>query len=117
MLIRGMGRTVGWVVATDRGEVRFRDCQGLLLGLEGGRVEAASGRCPGASRPVEVVGAVTRTDPVLRVLVVEEAPGRRHAFYVDPGRPDAPALADLRPGQIVRVTGPTVGRATAIGPP
>ncbi len=46
LLVQGMGRTVGWVVATSDGKLAFRDCGGRLLSVRGGRIERAKRICP-----------------------------------------------------------------------
>ena len=50
LLVQGMGRTVGWVVATSDGKLAFRDCGGRLLSVRGGRIERAKRICPAAKR-------------------------------------------------------------------
>ncbi len=50
LLVQGMGRTVGWVVATSDGQLAFRDCGGRLLRVRDGRIERAKRTCPAAKR-------------------------------------------------------------------
>jgi hypothetical protein len=115
-LVRGMGRTTGWIVATEDGGVRFQDCRGQLSPIENARIEATTERCADASRRIDLVGTLRRLDGAGRVVVVETADGQLHSFYIDTGRSDAPAFAGLAPGQGVRVTGPVAGRATGLSP-
>jgi hypothetical protein len=115
-LVRGMGRRTGWIVATTDGALRFQDCQGQLSPIENARIEATTERCADASRRVDLVGTVRRLDGADHVVVVETPDGQLHSFYIDTGRPDAPAFAGLAPGQGVRVTGPVAGRATGLTP-
>ncbi len=115
-LVKGMGRTVGWLVAADDGSLRFRDCQGQTSPVENARIEATAERCAGGSRSIDLVGTVRRLDGVARVVIIETPDRQLHSFYVDTGRLDAPALAGLAPGQSVRVTGPIAGRATGLSP-
>src|SRR5262245_19240041 len=46
LLVMGMGRSLGWLVASETGEVQFRDCQGQLTASPGRRVEPTARRCP-----------------------------------------------------------------------
>lgn len=112
--MKGMGRTLGWIVATEEGELRFRDCQGRLTTVRDGRVESTTRRCERIGDGVEVVGAVRALDPVARILLTEDSSGRVHGFYLEDAIFDAPSLLDVKPGQSVRVTGPVAGRATRI---
>jgi hypothetical protein len=114
-LVRGMGRTTGWVVATEDGGLRFRDCQGQTSAIESARIEATTEHCRDNSRRIDLVGTLRRLDTAGR-FVVETPDGQLHSFYIDTGRPDTPAFAGLAPGQGVRVTGPVAGRATGLTP-
>lgn len=115
-LVRGMGRTTGWIVATKDGGLRFRDCQGQLSPIENARIEDTTEHCADASRRIDLVGILRRLDGAGRLAVIETPDGQLHSFYIDAGRPDAPAIAGLAPGQGVRVTGPVAGRATGLSP-
>jgi hypothetical protein len=117
LLVMGMGRSLGWLVASETGEVQFRDCQGRLTATPDGRVEPTTRRCPGPPSGVEAVGIVKTVDPLGRVLLVEDGSGRVHGFYVADEGPGAPSLTGVMPGRQVRVTGPVPGRASRISLP
>ena len=117
VLVQGMGRTVGWVVAAGAGELAFRDCRGGVSPITVGRLEATTERCSGAGSRVEVNGTVRGADLSGRLLVVEDAGGHIHRFYVAPSGTDGPALSEFASGDAVRVTGPVTGRATGIRRP
>jgi hypothetical protein len=114
LLVMGMGRSLGWLVASETGEVQFRDCQGQLTPAAGSRVEATPRRCAPTPSSVEAVGVVKSVDPVCRVLLVEDDSGRVHGFYVADDGPGAASLDRLTVGRRVRVTGPVPGRAARI---
>jgi hypothetical protein len=113
LLIRGMGRTVGWVVANAKGELHFRDCNGQFSAMRDGRVDRTSRRCPGADAPVTVTGRVSSFDPAAEVLVVEDGAGAAHGFFIG-GLTDPSVLNGLAPEVRVEVSGPVAGHATAL---
>ena len=115
-LVRGMGRTLGWVVADASGAVKFRDCQGRLIEARDGKVERAAGRCPGPGRKLEIEGVIKTLDREKRVLVVEVRSGPPMGFYLADKAAAGPIWTELRTGQPVRVSGPTEGRATQVAP-
>ena len=55
--VEGMGRTPGWVVATDSGELGFVDCQGRRSPLGSARVEPSAARCATPPARVDVTAA------------------------------------------------------------
>lgn len=114
VLVRGMGRTQGWVVATDDGELEFVDCQGRQSRLGEARVEATTGRCLAPARPIEVTGVVRSIDPTLRILRAVDDAGQIHTLYVPE---DAGPLEDFQAGQRIHVTGPVAGQASRINRP
>jgi len=114
VMVRGMGRTQGWVVATDDGELGFVDCQGRQSRLGDARVEATTGRCLTSARPIEVTGVVRSVDPGLRILRAVDDTGHVHTLYVPE---DAGPLADIRAGERIRVTSPVAGQASRISRP
>jgi hypothetical protein len=116
LLVKGMGQTVGWVVATDAGEIRFRDCRGDLTTLQDGRVELTIRRCPAGAGEIELVGTVKHVDAAARILLAEDAAGHVHGFFLDEAL-DPRILAGIAAGQPVRVSGPVPGRATRIQRP
>ena len=114
MMVRGMGRTQGWVVATDDGELGFVDCQGRQSRLGEARVEATTGRCLTSARPIEVTGVVRGIDPALRILRAVDDAGRLHTLYVPQ---DAGRLEDFQAGEPIRMTTPVAGQASRISRP
>jgi hypothetical protein len=117
LLVMGMGRTLGWLVAGETGEVQFRDCLGGLSAAPGRRVEPTTRRCAPPPSGVAVEGIVKAVDPLRRVLLVEDASGRVHGFYVADDGPGAASLDGLAAGRRVQVTGPVPGRAARIAEP
>ena len=109
--VDGMGRTRGWVVATEGGDLAFVDCQGRRSVLGSARVEPSATRCPASPTPVEVTGVVHSVDSVRRIVRAQEDTGRVRTFHVTP---DVPWPAELKPGRPIRVTGPIDGQATGL---
>jgi hypothetical protein len=114
VMVRGMGRTQGWVVATDDGELGFVDCQGRHSRLGDARVEATTGRCQMSARPIEITGVVRSIDPGLRILRAVDDAGHVHTLYVPE---DAGALENIHAGERIRVTSPVAGQASRISQP
>jgi hypothetical protein len=112
--VDGMGRTQGWVVATEAGDLGFVDCRGQRSGLGGARVEPAAGRCPSTPPPFEMTGVVRTVDPVRRVVHAEDEAGHPRAFHVTH---EVSSLEALQPGERIRATGPIDGQATRITRP
>jgi hypothetical protein len=109
--VDGMGRTRGWVVATDGGELGFVDCQGRRSLLGSARIEGSTQRCPTSPAPLEMTGVVRSVDPVRRIVHAEDDTGRVRAFHITA---DVPRLEDLKPGERIQATGPIEGQVTAI---
>ena len=116
-LVQGMGRTLGWVVADDSGALKFRDCRGRLIEARDGKVERATGRCPGPGETLETRGVIKTLDHEKRVLVIEARPGAPQGFYIAEKDFGGTHWAGLKAGLPVRVSGPAQGRATALAPP
>ena len=114
VMVRGMGRTQGWVVATDDGELGFVDCQGRQSRLGDARVEATTGRCRTSAHPIEVTGVVRSIDPGLRILRAVDDAGQVHTLYVPE---DAGPLQDFQAGERIHVTSPVAGQASRINRP
>jgi hypothetical protein len=95
VMVRGMGRTQGWVVATDDGELEFVDCQGRQSRLGDARIEATTGRCRMSARPIEIIGVVRSIDPGLRILRAVDDAGHVHTLYLPE---DAGPLEDIHAG-------------------
>jgi hypothetical protein len=113
LLIRGMGSTLGWVVATADGELRFRNCTGQVVQITDGRVDRTPRRCPSTGKSVAIEGVVRSLDLRSQVIVIEDKAGDVHGFYV--GKiADAWILAGLERGVKVEVAGPVAGRAAEI---
>lgn len=109
--VDGMGRTRGWVVATDGGELGFVDCQGRRSLLGSARIEGSTQRCPTSPTPQGMTGVVRSVDPVRRIVHAEDDTGRVRAFYITA---DVPRLEELKPGERIQTTGPIDGQATGI---
>jgi hypothetical protein len=109
--VDGMGRTRGWVVATDAGELGFVDCHGRRSLLGSARVESSTQRCPTSPPPLELTGVVRGVDPVRRIVHAEDDTGRVRAFHVTA---EVPRLEDLKPGERIQATGPIEGQVTGI---
>jgi hypothetical protein len=109
--VDGMGRTRGWVVATDGGELGFVDCQGRRSMLGSARIESSTARCPTAPTPLEIAGVVRSVDAVRRIVYAEDDTGRLRAFHIPT---DVPRLEELKPGERIQATGPIDGQITAI---
>jgi hypothetical protein len=114
VMVSGMGRTQGWVVATDDGELGFVDCQGRRSRLGDARVEATTARCRMSARPIEISGVVRGIDPGLRILRALDDTGHVHTLYVPE---DAGPLEDIHAGERIRVTSPVAGQASRISRP
>lgn len=114
MMVSGMGRTQGWVVATDDGELGFVDCQGRRSRLGDARVEATTARCQMLARPIEITGVVRSIDPGLRILRAVDDTGQAHTLYLPE---DAGPLEDIHAGERIRVTSPVAGQASRISRP
>jgi hypothetical protein len=114
VLVHGMGRTQGWVVASDDGELGFVDCQGRRSPVGSARIEPSVARCPSPPAGIEVTGIVRSIDPVRRIVRTEESDGRVRVFYVTD---NAARLEELRPGERIHATGPVVGQLTRITRP
>jgi len=112
--VDGMGRTRGWVVATESGDLGFVDCQGRRSPLGSARIEPATGRCPSPPIPLEVIGVIRSVDPVRRIVHAEDDTGRRRVFHVTD---DVSRLETLEPGQRILATGPIDGQITRITRP
>lgn len=109
--VDGMGRTRGWVVATDAGELAFVDCHGRRSPLGSARVESSTQRCPTSPAPFELSGVVESVDPERRIVRAADDTGRIRAFHI---HVDVPALEDLKPGERIQATGPIEGQVTGI---
>lgn len=109
--VEGMGRTPGWVVATDSGDLGFVDCQGRRSPLGGARIETSATRCPTSPTRLDVTGIVRRVDPVRRIIHAEDETGRVRVFHLTT---DIPWPEDLAPGRRIRATGPIDGQVTGI---
>ncbi len=124
LLVQGMGRTVGWVVATSDGQLAFRDCGGRLLRVRDGRIERAKRTCPAAKRGrLPVTRAKVRAvDLANKIVVVEDGGGDLHAYHYAgaTGAGDAKAIASLneiRIGDAVMVESRVSGRAATLRRP
>ena len=112
--VDGMGRTQGWVVATDGGDLGFVDCQGRRSPLGSGRIESSTGRCPSSPAPLEMTGVIRSVDPVRRIVNAQDDAGRLRAFHVTD---EVSRLDELQPGERIRATGPIDGQVTRITRP
>jgi len=111
LLVKGMGRLLGWPVATSDGRIRFRDCGGTLHEMGDGRLTPTDRRCT-RREPFALEGTAIVVDRDRALLVIETATGTRSSFLV--ARSAAGVLADLVPGRRVRVEGPVPGRADRV---
>jgi hypothetical protein len=114
VIVQGMGRTQGWVVASDDGELAFVDCHGRRSLFGSARIEPSAARCPSPPAAIEVNGIVRSIDVVRRIVRTEESDGRVQVFYVTD---NAARLEDLRPGERIHGTGPVAGQLTRITRP
>jgi hypothetical protein len=112
--VDGMGRTLGWVVATEAGELGFIDCHGHRSVLGSARVELATRRCPSPPTPFEMSGVIRSVDLKRRIIHLEDEAGRPLAFHVTEA---VPVLEVFQPGHRIRATGPIDGQATQIDRP
>jgi hypothetical protein len=60
LLIRGMGRTLGWVVGTADGDVQFRNCGGHVVAMRDGPVDRTTQRCPSTGGTLTMAGVDAR---------------------------------------------------------
>ncbi len=111
LLIKGMGRVVGWPVATAGDVVRFRDCAGVLHDMADGRLARTDKRC-GQRQPVALSGVVAAIDARRPLLVLETDDGPRQPFVI--ARSATGVLAELAVGDRVRVEGPVPGHADRV---
>ena len=112
--VDGMGRTPGWVVATDDGNLVFVDCQGRRSMLGGARIESSTSRCPVSPPPLDVTGVIRSVDPVRRIVHAQDDAGQLRTFHITE---DVSRLDELRPGERIRATGPIDGQVTRITRP
>jgi hypothetical protein len=112
--VDGMGRTPGWVVATETGDLGFVDCQGNRSALGNTRVESVARRCPSSPPPFEMTGIIRSVDQMRRIIQAEDETGRLFAFHVTDA---VPALEAFQAGERIRVTGPISGQVTRINRP
>jgi hypothetical protein len=112
--VDGMGRTPGWVVATEAGELDFVDCQGQRSALGNARVESATRRCPSSPPAFHMTGVIRSVDPARRIVHAEDESGRARAFHVTHA---VPSLDTFRPGERIRATGPIDGQVTQLDRP
>jgi hypothetical protein len=112
--VDGMGRTQGWVVATEAGDLGFVDCQGNRSALGSARVESARGRCRSSPAPFEITGIIRSVDHVRRIIHAEDEAGRQFAFHVTDA---VPSLETFQAGERIRATGPISGQVTRIDRP
>lgn len=106
-----MARTLGWVVATEGGDLGFVDCLGNRSPLGSARVESSPQRCVTRPTPFAVGGVVRRVDLARRIVYTEDDAGHVRAFHVPA---DATRLEDLHLGVRILATGPIDGQVTAI---
>jgi hypothetical protein len=109
--VDGMGRTRGWVVATEGGELGFVDCQGRRSPLASARIEWSTQRCPTSPTPFEITGVIRSVDPERRIVHAEDDAGRVRAFHITV---EVPRFEDLKPGERIQATGPVEGQATGL---
>ena len=107
--VDGMGRTRGWVVADDGGDLAFVDCHGRRSVVGNARIEAAGGRCPIPPARHELTAVVRSVDLVRRIVHAEDHTGRLRAFHVPA---DVPRLEELNPGERIHASGPIEGQIT-----
>ena len=107
--VDGMGRTRGWVVADESGDLAFVDCHGRRSPIGGARVEVAAGRCPTPPAAYELTAVVRSVDLVRRIVHAEDPTGRLRAFHVPA---DVPRLEELNPGERIHASGPIDGQLT-----
>lgn len=114
IMVKGMGRSLGWLVAGTADTLGFRDCGGRLFAVGDSRVEPAKRRCP--KRPPEIVaeGVVAAFDRHKRLLTIETHGGQPQGFYLSGNGIDALRLTALTAGRKVRLRGPIAGRATRL---
>ena len=112
--VDGMGRTPGWVVATEDGTLVFVDCQGRRSTLGSARIESSTSRCPVPPAPLDMTGVIRSIDPVRRIVRAQDDAGQRRTFHITE---DVPRFDELRPGERIRVTGPIDGQVTRISRP
>ena len=112
--VDGMGRTPGWVVAIDGGELAFVDCQGRRYPVGSARIEASTKRCPTSPAALDITGVVRSVDPVRRIVHAEEDTGRMRVFHITA---DVIRLEELKLGERIRATGPIDGQVTRITRP
>jgi hypothetical protein len=112
--VDGMGRTQGWVVASDDGNLVFVDCQGRRSTLGSARIESSAGRCPVSPAPLEVIGVIRSIDPVRRIVNAQDDAGQLRTFHITE---DVSRLDEFRPGERIRATGPIDGQVTRITRP
>jgi hypothetical protein len=112
--VDGMGRTPGWVVAGDDGNLVFVDCQGRRSMLGSARIESSASRCPLSPAPLDVTGIIRSVDPVRRIVNAQDDAGQLRTFHITE---DVARLDEFRPGERIRATGPIDGQVTRITRP
>jgi hypothetical protein len=112
--VDGMGRTPGWVVAGDDGNLVFVDCQGRRSMLGSARIESSASRCPVSPAPLDVTGIIRSVDPVRRIVNAQDDAGQLRTFHITE---DVARLDEFRPGERIRATGPIDGQVTRITRP
>ena len=109
-----MGRTPGWVVAIDGGDLGFVDCQGRRSPLGSARIESSTQRCPTPPAALDITGVVRSVDPIRRIVHAEEDTGRVRVFHITA---DVVRFEQLKVGERIRATGPIDGQVTRITSP
>jgi len=114
IMVKGMGRSLGWLVAGEPGALGFRDCGGRLFTIGDSRIEPAKRRCP--KRPPEITaeGVVAAFDRKNLLLTIETHGGTPRGFYLSGNGIDAARLSALVTGRKVQLRGPVAGRATRL---
>lgn len=114
IMVKGMGRSLGWLVAGEQGALGFRDCGGRLFAIGDGGVEPAKRRCPKSPPGITAQGVVAAYDQKTLLLTIETQGGQPVGFYLSGSGVNAASLTALAAGRKVRVSGPVAGRATRL---
>lgn len=114
VMVKGMGRSLGWLVAGAEGTLGFRDCDGRLFTIGDSRVEPAQRRCPKPPPEITAEGVVAAFDQKKLLLTIETHGGRPQGFYLLGNGVDAARLTALAAGRRVQLRGPVAGRATRL---
>ncbi len=114
IMVKGMGRSLGWLVAGAEGTLGFRDCSGRRFAIGDGRVAPAKRHCPKRPPDITAEGVVAAYDPKALLLTIETGDGKRQGFYLSGSAIDGAHLGALPDEREIWVSAELSGRVDVI---